>query len=138
MGFLYHALSMWILQSLWRSPWFKQVPGAFFSGCKVEKIVKSSSKNLIRNFFWNFFANATERKKDQKFSQNQLVSLNHFIKEVFLNGPHPASFPFCFRLFKQTNSTIFTTNQCEKMYIKYTVLGFEPMISWTWVVSFNH
>ena len=32
----------------------------------------------------------------------------------FLNGPYPASFSFIFGLFKQTNSSIFTTNICEK------------------------
>ena len=31
----------------------------------------------------------------------------------------------CFRSF-QTNRTIFTTNQCEKMFIQYTVPGCEP------------
>ena len=45
---------------------------------------------------------------------------------VFLNGPTPASFSFIFSLF-QTNKTKFTTNQCEKMSIQYTALGFEPM-----------
>ena len=48
---------------------------------------------------------------------------------VFLNGPYPASFSFIFGLFKQTNSSIFTTNICEKMSFKYPVLGFEPTTS---------
>ena len=40
----------------------------------------------------------------------------------------PGLFLFIFGLFKQT---IFTTNQCEKMYILYTALGFEPTTSLT-------
>ena len=40
----------------------------------------------------------------------------------------PCLFFVYFRLFKQTNITIFTTNKCEKMSIQYTTaLGFEPM-----------
>ena len=38
------------------------------------------------------------------------VSLSFFFK----NGPSPASFLFIFGLF-QTNNSIFTTNQCEKL-----------------------
>ena len=42
----------------------------------------------------------------------------------------PSLFFMYFRFF-QTNSTIFTANQCEKnvMSIQYTALGFEPMTS---------
>ena len=44
--------------------------------------------------------------------------MNRFPLEFFVffkkNGPSPASFSFIFGLF-QTNNTIFTTNQCEKM-----------------------
>ena len=38
----------------------------------------------------------------------------------------------------QTNNKIFTTIQCEKMSIKYMVLGFELMTSQTCVIPHNH
>ena len=46
---------------------------------------------------------------------------------------------FCFfvGLF-QTNSTIFTINQCEKMSIQYMAPGFETTTSQTWVVTHYH
>ena len=42
---------------------------------------------------------------------NRLDATELFYK----NRPTPASFLFIFGLFKQTNNTIYTTNQCEKM-----------------------
>ena len=42
-----------------------------------------------------------------------------------------------FRSF-QTNNTIFTTNQCEKMSKQYTAPGFEPTTCRTWVITHNH
>ena len=42
-----------------------------------------------------------------------------------------------FRSF-QTNNTIFTTNEYEKMSIEYMAPGFEPMTFRTWVVTHNH
>ena len=47
----------------------------------------------------------------------------HLIFIYVMRHPRPL-----FHLFStfQTNSTTFTTNQCEKMSIQYTVLGFEP------------
>ena len=36
------------------------------------------------------------------------------------------------------NNTNFTTNQCEKMSIQYTVPGFEPTTFLTLVVTHNH
>ena len=42
----------------------------------------------------------------------------------------PLTFFVYFQSF-QANNTIFTTNQCEKMTIQYTALGFEPMTSQT-------
>ena len=40
-------------------------------------------------------------------------------------------------LFKN-GPTIFTKNQCEKISIQYTALGFEPTTLCTWVVTHNH
>ena len=37
-------------------------------------------------------------------------------KDIFLNGPNPASFSFILGLF-QTNNTIFTTNKYEKCHV---------------------
>ena len=49
-----------------------------------------------------------------------------FLKKV----PTPGLFFVYFWSF-QTNSTSFTTNQCEKLSIQYTALGFEPTTSQT-------
>ena len=58
---------------------------------------------------------------------------NLFLKEWANPGP----FFVYFRSF-QTNNTIFTTNQCEKMpIVQCTVPGFEPTF-WTRVVTHNH
>ena len=50
------------------------------------------------------------------------------------NGP---LFSFIFGLFIQTLQN-FTTNKCEKMYIQYTVSGFEPTTCGRRVSSHNH
>ena len=59
--------------------------------------------------------------------------------KIFLNGPTPASFLLIFSLFKQ-KIQFFTTNQCAKNVtsIQYTVPGFEPTTSRTWIISNNH
>ena len=61
-------------------------------------------------------------------------NFQYFLKK----WPTPASFSFIFGLFKQTNNTIFTTIQFEKMSIQYTALGFESTTFRTWVVTHNH
>ena len=38
----------------------------------------------------------------------------------------------------QTNNTIFTSNQCEKMSIQYLATGFEPTTFRTWFITHNH
>ena len=48
------------------------------------------------------------------------------IYSTFLNGPTQASFIIYFQSFQTDIIAIFTTNICEKMFIQYMVLGFEP------------
>ena len=55
----------------------------------------------------------------------------------FFKWANPGLFFLYFQSF-QTNNTIFTTNQCEKMYILYTAPGFEPTAFRKWVVTHNH
>ena len=60
-----------------------------------------------------------------KESATRLKKWNTF---MIKNRPTPAFFSFIFGLFKQTNITIFISNQCEKMAIQYTArpLKHEP------------
>ena len=50
----------------------------------------------------------------------------------------PDLFSFIFGLFKQRIQFLQQTNVKNVMSIQYMVPGFEPMTSWTWVVSHNH
>ena len=49
------------------------------------------------------------------------------LREIFLNGPTPASFLFIFVLFKQTIQSLQQINVKNVMSIQYTAPGFEPM-----------
>ena len=54
------------------------------------------------------------------------------------NGPTLASFSFIFGLFKQTPIQFLPQiNVKNVISIQYTVLGFEPTTSQSWVVSHN-
>ena len=75
------------------------------------------------------------RSTTQLFTRRRCVGELCF--NYLKNGPTPASFSFIFGLF-QTNNTICTANQCEKISIQYTAPGYEPTTSQTCVVSHNH
>ena len=58
-----------------------------------------------------------ERKglEEREREANTNFSLRQIEKNSFKTGPSLASFSIIFSLLKQTNNTIFTTNQCKKM-----------------------
>ena len=68
--------------------------------------------------------------------KNGLVDRNQSVTEPetactnFFKWANPGLFRLCFRSF-QTNNTIFTTNQFEKMSIQYMAPGLEPTTSQT-------
>ena len=51
---------------------------------------------------------------------------NCFYNLFFLNEPTPASFVIYFWCFQSNIITNFTASVCQKMFIQYTVPGFEP------------
>ena len=83
-----------------------------------------------QNLSWNWISILSTKIK----LENTNYMIDIYMRFLFLNMSTPASF----RFFLHTNNTIFTTNQCEKMSIQNTALGFEPTTSWTWVVTHNH
>ena len=74
--------------------------------------------------------------KGLELMTSQMIKIHgQFLLTIFLNGPTQPSF-INFSVFSNEHHTIFTTKICEKMFIQYTVPGFEPTTSRT-SVSFH-
>ena len=70
--------------------------------------------------------------KSGRFTDWIKIFLKWKVQGIFFKKNRPS------RPLFQTNITIFTANKCEKIFIQYTVQGFEPMTFGIWVSSHNH
>ena len=107
---------------------------------------KSLQAKNIRTFFGNsknvskFLAEFFDRLFDSPtvrwmltFPYFNILPNLRSTESFFLKWANLGLFFAYFRSF-QTNTTIFTTNICEKMSIQYTAPGFKPTTFGTWVL----